>query len=485
MDFGNALNRLIELTGVSRKDVADRIGYHNSYISKWTAGKNIPAEKEIDVLISTLSSYFAVEIEKKKLHAQLQEFTTRSLLLIDLDTIMRAVNSILGDAYSFSLLQSKSTTKDDAFTIRTMAVTGYEKIAALTVQLIAQAIQTAQREVEIMMTFDLFWLSLPEHLNSFDMTVTREIDVKMKLAITENQFPTAPEKYFGSFFNLILRTAPFEVQLYNRKDFRGGYFLICKDMFCCYYLVDDDNRIQSMFYTEDPDIIEFSIQKASPLFQRKNLLMEEVKEDDFEYMLYKGHRSKSANCLITGYYMNGFFLDELLLDALYRRGEIGGKQFGDLVSLLQESDKILETNNVTMLIPNSMLVDFRRFGEIQVGLHRMFLNEEEIQQYFENIAIRMEQLPNFTVIVFDDSLTPFNRKNTQYSFLYFPPRAYIKKDLAVLKKDSYIYYDLSSTQMVDSLLEIVEESKNSFTMMSDRDEIISYLLELAEQGAPA
>lgn len=485
MDFGTALNRLIELTGVSRKDLAEQIGYHNSYISKWTAGKNIPAEREAEVLIADLSAYFATEIEKNNLRAQLQEFTVRSLLLMDLDTITSAVQSILGDAYSFSLLHSKPTNTKDAVTIRTMAVTGYEKVAALTVQLMGKAIQQAQSEVEFMMTYDLFWLALPEPLAAFDMTVTREVDVKMKLAITADQFPSDPNQYFGSFFNLILRTAPFEVELYNRKDFRGGYFLICKGVFSCYYLVDEDNRIQSMFYTEDPDIIAFSTQKASPLFQRQNLVMEEVKEDDFEYMLYKGHRSSSADCLVTGYYMNGFFLDMPLLESLYRRGEIGGKQFGDLVSLLQESDKILETNNVTMLIPNSMLVDFRRFGEIQVGLHRMFLNEEEIQQYFENIAIRMEQLPNFTVIVFDDSLTPFNRKNTQYSFLYFPPRAYIKKDLAVLKKDSYIYYDLSSTQMVDSLLEIVKESKNSFTMMSDRDEIISYLLELAEQGAPA
>ena len=64
-NFSETLKYLINITDSKIVDIADELGYDNSYISKWINDKNIPAQGISPEVIDQLAEFFTRAIVKK------------------------------------------------------------------------------------------------------------------------------------------------------------------------------------------------------------------------------------------------------------------------------------------------------------------------------------------------------------------------------------------------------------------------------------
>lgn len=82
MDYANVLKNLIEISGLTAKYIATYIGYDNSYISKWTTGKNVPSPKMHYYINSKLADLFSRSIVNYEDLYKITQLFEKKVLLV-------------------------------------------------------------------------------------------------------------------------------------------------------------------------------------------------------------------------------------------------------------------------------------------------------------------------------------------------------------------------------------------------------------------
>lgn len=474
MLFHILLNQLIDITAISKKDLAQTIGYHNSYISKWTSGSRLPSTKGSTELLQQMSEIFAKAIDEKDLRHKLEALSEHPVLLTDYDTIRNVIFSLLDDSFAESQMSQTliaPTTKP-----KTIAITGHDRSLEYSLSLIWNTIKTAPHDLEFLITFNLFWLSVSDVLKDFDATITRDIDVQFKLTMSSMTESSYPADYFTSLFSLILRTAPFDINLYHQISDVNDLYMICKNRFCCHYIVNDKKEVEVMYYTEDPEIINYTLQSTERDFHQQNLLLQGIKEKDFEYLLYKGYKSQEP-VTIAAMFMTGVFIDDEIIASLRARGALNEQTEREVYNIHKECARILQTTDMHLYSSEQIIKDFVRDGEVQLDVRSVRLNIEERRIFLQNFIDTMENNEAFKLYMYRNEVLPFDRKNTQYSFRHLPPQAYLKKDLAVAKKDSTLYYTVSSKDITDTILGLLHSTECIPGFTLTKEEAIEFVKE--------
>lgn len=347
-------------------------------------------------------------------------------------------------------------------------------------QLLKETIGNEKGDLEFLVSLDLSQQEMPEHLRDFDMTITKDVNISLKIILMDPAYPSDTTRYFSSLFQLILQTASLDVRIYHGEGYRNGYYLICKNRYVCYYLQDRQGRIQAMHFTDDAQMVQLATKKTADLFTNRRLLQEAIDEHDFEYMIFKGFQHSALPVLVAAPYLNGFFLTPEILRSFGARNSITPQEQEELLLIQEQSDRILSSNDVRYLLPEQTLCDFVRNGEIQTGLHRIFLTRPERKDYLLRMVQVMEQSERFHLHLVGRDQLPFTRMNTQYSLRIFPPRTYLKKDLAFVKPGSPVYYNISSHSMAQSLTDLLTGSILPEERAWPRARIVQYLRDAAE-----
>ena len=66
--FASHLEQLMILAGVKNTLIASELNYDTSYISKWITGKSIPSKKNIEKILSTISSVLVKNSTSSLIH---------------------------------------------------------------------------------------------------------------------------------------------------------------------------------------------------------------------------------------------------------------------------------------------------------------------------------------------------------------------------------------------------------------------------------
>ena len=57
--FGNVLRMHIEKAGIKESELADKLSYDTTYISKWINGSKLPSQRNAERIIGQMADYFA------------------------------------------------------------------------------------------------------------------------------------------------------------------------------------------------------------------------------------------------------------------------------------------------------------------------------------------------------------------------------------------------------------------------------------------
>lgn len=479
MQFSTLLTELIEITEISHIDLAKQIDYHNSNISKWVSGSRLPSAKGLDTLIGSLADSFSRSIYENKRFDDLQALSHRPVLLSDHASVRSVIHSLLVDAYEHTKPFSVAPIMEQKESCHTLAITGHDEIIAFTMSLIDELVHSADKDLELLLSFDPFILKMPETITDFDLTVTKNVDIQLRATISSHTFPSKPSDYFDTLFNFLIRTAPLDIQLYDRNQTDGINCLICKDHFACYYVIDESNTSSLMFYSNDPEVIQYTYNQVAPIFDSSKLLLQPVDEPDFEYMLSKGFSSSSTNALFASSSRNGFYLTDAIIHSLAQREAISKEAANEIRRIREESDRIIQDEQIRFIHSEAMIRDFYRHGEIQVANHRIFLTEGERKEYLKNFADQLDQNAGLEVTLLQDRLIPFTRENAQYSILHFLHRTYLKKDIALAKNGSPAYYAILSPEIAERISKVLLDLSQMSDTNYSPEELAEYLVSMA------
>lgn len=231
-----------------------------------------------------------------------------------------------------------------------------------------------------------------------------------------------------------------------------------------------------MYYTEDPEIISYTLQSTERDFSQQNLLLQGIKEKDFEYLLYKGYKSNEP-VTIASMFMTDVFFDDEIIASLRARGVLNKQAEREAYAIHNECTRILQSTEMHMYSSEQVVKEFVRDGEVQLDVRSVRLSIEERRIFLQNFIDTMQNNNAFKLYMYRSEALPFDRKNTQYSFRHFSPQAYLKKDLAVAKKDSFLHYTVSSKDITDTILGLLHSTAciPGFTLTNE--EVIELLKE--------
>lgn len=476
MQFSTLLSSLIDITHTSNKDLATYVDYHNSYISKWTNGTRIPSHKGLEDLLQSLSSFFADRISKNHLENQLQNLSMRPVPLGNEKSIQQTLYSLLHNAYVFSKQMQSAQAAETDLSAQTFALYGHEEVMRFTVSLVEDLMHQGDHPIELRMSFDPFVLSFPQSFQETDPGHNRTANIRFKAVVSEESFSPELDGYTSSLIRMLLRTAPIDMQLYSQPKASPINCFISKDRFACYYLLDEHGLAKVMFYSTDPEIIDYYYGLTAPIFSDRNKVLQAVpnREKEQQEALMSATQIVFSSC-----YMNGFFLTDDILQSLLARKAIDLPQYQKTAAILQSIDRMIDHFDVTYMIPESSIREFKRHGEIQMGRVRVFLTEEERSKFLIQFADMVSMYQEARVVLLHDHLSPFSRSLSQFAITYTGTQAYLKKDIAYSDPDGQIIYKFASNAVIQNIGQLLDNTIEQASTGMSREVFADYLRSMA------
>lgn len=476
MQFSTLLSSLLQMTRTTNKDLAEHVDYHNSYISKWANGTRIPSNKGLDNLLESLAFFFAERISNDHLENQLQSLTMHPVPAENEKNIQQSLYSLFDNAYVFSKQMQSAQASETDLTAQTFALFGHEEVMRFTVSLVEDLMHQGDQPIEIRMNFDPFVLSFPQSIQEAVPGHVPTGNLRFKVVVSEEAFSAELDSNSSSLFRLLLRIAPIDLQLYSQPKVSPIKCFISKDRFACYYLSDEHGLAKVMYYSTDPEIIDYYYQLTAPIFCEDNKVLQPVpnREKEQQQALMSATKIVFSSC-----YMNGFFLTEDILQALLSRKAIDNHQYQKTLAILQSIDRMIDHFDVTYMIPESSIRQFKRHGEIQIGRVRVFLTEEERSKFLIQFANMIVKYKEARVVLLHDHLSPFSRGLSQFSLTYTGTQAYLKKDIAYTDKDGQIIYKFASNAAIQRIGKLLDNTIELASTGMSRSVFADYLRSMA------
>lgn len=177
-NFSETLKYLISFTNSKIVDIADELGYDNSYISKWINDKNIPAQGISPEVIDQLAEFFTRAIVKKGLEEGLESLTERKVPIYGDGNKKQILVSCLEDSYFWSLKERKRVIAVDSEK-ETDSYTTKEEICRNSLQLIKKYVALTREKLVMYTNLDLFD-EKNQNLASFSLFITKGVELEFK-----------------------------------------------------------------------------------------------------------------------------------------------------------------------------------------------------------------------------------------------------------------------------------------------------------------
>lgn len=472
MQFNTILRALIDLTGTSNLELADYIGYHPSYISKWINGSHLPTQKTSDSLIKACSTFFAAKIREKKLDSQLQSMTKYFLSPDSPESIEQTVENLLKDAFILSRQLKTSPGTETQHDQKAIAIYGFEAIGEFILSMLNSTAYQMSEEIELRTNLNLFKIPIPLVYNSLDTKEAEINGIRLFLCLPKDEYPDSTENFLNSMIALVIQSSSPDLHISDKHDDVDFQFLLCVDKFVCTFVFDATGQIQVMYYTDNKDFLHHIYERTAYLFDGSRSLL--TAKDHIDDALDESLENQLP-IFISSFYFNEAFMTEKLLASLLQRDALSEEETMENRRIMHRIQDCIAVSSTTLLLSESTIVNFLREGEIQLGSKQIFLTKEERAEVLHNFAQMIEDFDQINVYLFRDYLTIYKRKYIQYSLIQLGSRVYMKKDLATLKKDYSLYYEINSSGLSETIRSILVELISREESLMDKVQLVKYL----------
>lgn len=461
--FSNLLEHLLSLSDLKNSALAQTLQYDTSYISKWTSGRSLPSEKNIEKVLRGISSSVVDamgEENKNLLYADYQVDVDEDLKSAIYDHLQIEYNYVKG---------LKTTTGSE-----TAQETSY--YAKLTLPQFAEMMHhPALREISGMKAvaaMDL--LSLEHEYRTMIAQVDSEyVDVQrdfpsVHYSMLLNLKLGKRDYVYDTIFliNLLTNSTHINMQIYNGPQAYGKLIFCMKDAFSISSMLFDKNYCSSVTMTEDTAQVNTLYHTLKSLCNRemllfRNITMQEMLKN-YDYLQYLLSPEKQW---LMGH-MAEYFLPDELFEKIFQKTRLAEQWGIDEAEMRRThalSRSILEDSPVQIIIYESAFNDFVVSGILDFYNYPVVLSTRERLQYIRHIYCLIEKNPRLEIkLVHGDFIRDFQNS--------ICPNLYMSSNICYLRLENKKYRNnmvmLNGTDIKEMFQKFYEE------IWSSRDDVV-------------
>lgn len=446
MDYANVLKNLIEISGLTAKYIATYIGYDNSYISKWTTGKNVPSPKMHYYINSKLADLFSRSIVNYEDLYKITQLFEKKVLLVSKEVTKSYILCLLQDAYftSAKMFNFPELTINDKDVF-----IGWDEIHEAIRIISNQIIINPKNDIRIINTNALDIKNILQK-DLFDIFyVLKEVPVKFLLFFYENE----KFSFIQSFEDVLFSTLQFgfydiEIVLVSEKP--KNSMLIIENEVAMFFEYYDPANPKLMTTTTDKKVVEYFSKYYNDISSKSILILRSSNNLNTEYSTLRNMLNTDDEIIVYLAFFSGLLISDELNNHLIHKHKISSEHAASLNELRKLYLILLKNIKIKLIISEEMIHTSVLNRKINFCGKQITLTNEEAKDYVTYLREFISELDNIEyysynhsnkgpVIKFSDYKVTFiaNRKNTlmirDFSMVNSNSKRYI----------SYTYPDLS------------------------------------------
>lgn len=384
--FGKLLRVQIEQAGIKESELADKLSYDATYISKWINGNKLPSQRNAERIIGQMADYFAeatagtdeetaVEAQRERLFCELKNAYLS-------DSRYGALQSYNNHRLSF--LDSKQT------------------LTELTKDVLYRALSSGNGCVSIYATLDLFLLyddELKRMMRRLHDQGAKKVELKM--AIDPDSLRDNWELYGAGILGMIGSLDYIELTIVCKKP-QQPEILVINELLCMQILWHTSRDFAAVFSMEDAVVSTFSLMCSQILGAAENLLdpaePESLRRTNVQLDSYSDKRQR----LFFNEPPAMLFPTEIMEQFICEAKE------EDYASYLTKLKNIFAQqtckSKVDLVLYSSMINRYLADGRISIGNVRQQLTEEQTGQHLAYLAEVMKSNPEFSLYLIRDTV---------------------------------------------------------------------------------
>lgn len=384
--FGAQLEELMIFTGVKNTHIASELNYDTSYISKWITGKSLPSKKNIENILSVVSSVLVSHSSEDTIANLLVRFNARNRI-----ELQENISSYLRNSY-----YDTSGEMNDRIYMNNSALTVNPQGLFPLLGDYAKSL-TNKENVAIAVMADLFALDPISRLTLAGITNQRFALTRFRPKLKIDYIIDTSSLTGTSVYNILLlihMTTCFSLadfEIYHHETAQGKLLLTVDEEFSSVSLLEDNMSILCTTTTKDVktshQIYQSVLNHTDP--DKKLFFKTTMEELLLSHQYIQTLLSQNTRWLI-GHISEKFLSPDLFnkLAEQYFEGELllEAKRAYILTS------NAIQTNQIQIMVYGLALMQFALSGELDFFNQKVILTPEEIRHEFEHLQFLFQQI---------------------------------------------------------------------------------------------
>lgn len=383
--FGKLLRMHIEKAGIKESELADKLSYDTTYISKWINGSKLPSQRNAERIIGQMADYFA-ELAEGENQGKTETEQRRRIF-------QELKNAYLCDS-SYGAFQSYNN--------RQMSfLNNKQTLMELTKDALNQVLSTGSGFVSICATLDLFLLyddALKRLIRRLHALGVKKVELKM--AIDPDSLNEKWELYGAGILGIIGSLDYIELTIVCKRPGQPEIITI-NDLLCMQVLWHTPWDFAAVFSMESHIVSEFSAMCRQIFGTSEKLLdpaaPESLRRTNVQLDSYAGKQQRLFFNEPPAMLFPPQIMEQFIRDAKEE----------EYASYLAKLKNIFEQrtckSKVDLVLYSSMINRYLSDGCVSVGNVRQQLTEEQTKQHLAYLAEVMKMNPEFSLYLIRDT----------------------------------------------------------------------------------
>lgn len=453
MNFDLLLQKLFLLTRVKIGDVAKKLNYDRTIVSKWKNGQRIPSERNSDHIFSEMAQPFAKAIVDKGLEEELRALCKVNVTLRNQAEVRKTLIGLLEQAYyqSQSLLSIESDKQvkdtDNKRDGETTVIIDPGEMRRILYADFTKLLASTSKDVDIYSTIsinDLIFL-MDKFVSKINFVEERTIT--FHIAIEKQQLMNLEENDFYVFAIEFLKSSYFEIKVYIYEELSLDEFLYFKDAGLG-WLTYSKTGLFSLNITTVKEQYDTIFQGNAAAFddQLQVVKQSEVPFNDDEW---SKETPKGIKIIFSGFFSSYFFPKNALVN-------FENQDMRLLEASYQEFEQNFFKNEIYAIITRTAVKHFIKTGHIQVGGKIVVLPMKYRIYILKRTLVVLSAKPRVNVYLLDDENDDMiNEVNV--SFLMTDESLSFFKDIETTSNTNGKRYAIEQPELVNAFLETVPD----------------------------
>ncbi len=394
MNYATTLKKLIDLSGLTAKYIANYIGYDNSYVSKWTTGKNIPSPKMHYYINSRLSELFAGSIHGEKSIDSLSELFERKVLLISKDLVRTYILRLLQDSYFVSANEfdlNELVIKDrDVFIEWDEILEGIRNI-------LNTALVKSSNEIRILTTNPMNFNAIVKNDIHSIFYITRDIPVKYNVIIDDSRVVENIESLEAGIL-MILQFGIYDMEVVLVPEKVDNTLIIIENEVALLFEYIENTFPKVMTSTTDNRIVEAYASSYNNIVKNSKTIIKSSKSYATEFDTVRRMVLPGNEVFIYSSFLSGLLLPDNLANHLFNKHKIPKSIINHYYEHKKLYHILFENTNVKFVFSEDMLHEIILSRKIDFCGKIITLTADEMKIYieeFRSYLMKLDQIEFF------------------------------------------------------------------------------------------